>query len=72
MSGRKKPADETTFKRVLWFWTIASVVGGLIGGGVGMVWNAPFYFGFFLTLTLIGLIGLFALAVYVTNEQSRR
>jgi hypothetical protein len=34
-----------------------------------MWWNAPFYFGFFLTFTTVGLIGLFALAVHVTNEQ---
>jgi hypothetical protein len=69
MNARKGKGGGATIKSVLINWTIASVITGLIGGAAGMWWNAPFYFGFFLTFTTVGLIGLFALAVHVTNEQ---
>jgi len=53
-------------------WTVVSFVMGVIGGYIGVYLTAPFYFGFFMTFVLTGLIALFALAVHVTNEQNAK
>lgn len=62
-----------TLRNRFYAWTVASVIVGLLGGWVGRrFFDAPFYFGFFLAFTLVGLAGLFALAVHIENERERR
>ena len=58
--------------RKILVWTLISVIAGLIGGGVGMLFTAPFFFGFFMALVLTGLVALFAIAVDITNEQQKK
>ena len=53
-------------------WTVVSFAGGAIGGYIAEYLTAPFYFGFFFAWVLIGLIGMFMMAVHVTNEQLQR
>lgn len=55
--------------RVLLIWAILSLIGGGIGMVVGMLFGAPYYFGFFFGLTLIGLAGLFAVAAHISRYQ---
>ncbi|MDX1932305.1 MAG: hypothetical protein SFU56_06845 [Capsulimonadales bacterium] len=68
--------DETgrrwSFRAKAVLWSVISIVAGALGGWIGQSLSAPFYFGFFFTWVLVGLIGMFALAVHVTQEQERR
>ncbi len=46
---------------------LLAVGGGLAGGWLG----APFYFGFFCTFTLAGLITMFWLAAVISDSTGR-
>ena len=60
-------------KRVLII-SFASLAVGALGGYLGTMLTAPFYFGFFFGFVLAGLIGLFVLAAQVDgdHEKNRR
>lgn len=58
-------------KRILITTAIALVIGG-IGGYLGTILTAPFYFGFFFGFTLTGLIGMFALAAHIDGEHEKK
>lgn len=51
--------------------TLVSLAVGVAGGFVGIYLTAPFYFGFFLGLTLAGMIGMFALAAMIETEREK-
>lgn len=62
-----------TLRNRFFAWTVASVLLGFLGGWVGKrFFDAPFYFGFFCAFTMVGLAGLFALAVQLENDRERR
>ncbi|GAB4454598.1 MAG: hypothetical protein OHK0029_09380 [Armatimonadaceae bacterium] len=51
--------------------TVVSVVFGLIGGFVAHYLEAPFYFGFFFMVVLVGMITMFILAAQLESEQNQ-
>jgi uncharacterized protein (DUF58 family) len=57
-------------KRILII-TASSLAVGVLGGYLGTILTAPFYFGFFFAFVLAGLIGLFALAAMVEGEREK-
>ena len=57
-------------KRVLII-SIASLAVGALGGYLGTLLTAPFYFGFFFGFVLAGLIGLFVLAAQVDGDHEK-
>ncbi|MES2462348.1 MAG: hypothetical protein V4671_17325 [Armatimonadota bacterium] len=62
-----------SFRRVFLIWTAVAFVLGAAGSFLGNVmFSAPYYFGFFVIFTLVGLSGLFALAVLVDKSQNER
>ena len=65
----KNPRKPMSIGLKIILWTIASVLAGIISGYIGVLYAAPFFFGFFLAFVLVGLIALFAFAVHFTNEQ---
>ena len=59
--------------RVSLIWTLAAFVLGCLGSYLGKaIFSAPYYFGFFMVFTLVGLSGLLALAVLVDKQQNER
>jgi uncharacterized membrane protein YedE/YeeE len=73
-SGSERDNVSTTsFRRVFLTWTVIAFVLGALGSFLGhLVYSAPYYFGFFMIFTLVGLAGLFALAVLVDKQQNER
>jgi uncharacterized membrane protein YedE/YeeE len=74
-----QPGSETdnvkteSFRRVFLTWTVIAFLLGGLGSYLGNVmFSAPYYFGFFIIFTLVGLSGLFALAVLVDKQQNER
>lgn len=57
-------------KRILII-TVLSFLFGTIGGYLGTILTAPFYFGFFFGFVLTGLIGMFVLAAHVDGEHEK-
>ncbi|MBC8102940.1 MAG: hypothetical protein H7Z41_10175 [Cytophagales bacterium] len=63
----------TSVRRVFLGWTAAAFILGATGAYFGKnVFDAPYYFGFFVAFTLVGLAGMFALAVMVDKLQNQR
>ena len=61
----------SSVRRVTLGWSVAAFVLGCIGSYLGKaIFSAPYYFGFFMVFTLVGLSGLFALAVLVDKQQN--
>ncbi len=52
--------------------TAISLLVGAIGGYLGTILTAPFYFGFFFGFVLSGLIGMFALAAHIDGEHEKK
>lgn len=49
-------------------WLAAALIAGYAGGqGGATLVGAPFYFGFLVSFVLVGLAGLFALAVHAAQ-----
>jgi hypothetical protein len=62
-----------SFRRVFLIWTVVAFALGCLGSFLGnIMFSAPYYFGFFLIFSLVGLSGLFALAVLVDKQQNER
>ena len=57
--------------RVLIVGPVVTLLLGIGGGWVGGFLGAPFYFGFFFTFTLAGLIAMFWLAAVISSTSGR-
>ena len=57
--------------RVLIVGSILTLLLGIGGGWAGEWLNAPFYFGFFTTFTLAGLITMFWLAAVISDTPGQ-
>lgn len=73
-TGSEKDNVKTeSVRRVFLTWTVIAFGLGCLGSYLGnIMFSAPYYFGFFLIFTLVGLSGLFALAVLVDKQQNER
>ena len=71
--GERDNVKTESVRRVFLTWTVVSFVLGGLGSYLGnVIYKAPYYFGFFMIFTLVGLSGLFALAVLVDKQQNER
>lgn len=52
-------------------WTVLSFGLGALAGWIGTFFDAPFYFGFFFGWVLVGLTGMFVVAVHVADQMER-
>ncbi|MBC8142608.1 MAG: hypothetical protein H7Y38_14345 [Armatimonadetes bacterium] len=52
--------------------TAISLAVGALGGYLGTILTAPFYFGFFFGFVLAGLIGMFALAAQIDGDHEKK
>ncbi len=71
MENKKTPRRLSSFGIRVLVWTIVSVICAVIGGKVAEYLSAPFYFGFFFTGVLFGMIALFALAAYMSERDKK-
>ncbi len=71
--GQTDNVSTSSVVRVSLTWAVAAFVLGCLGSYLGKaIFSAPYYFGFFMVFTLVGLSGLFALAVLVDKQQNER
>lgn len=72
LTGSDKDNVKTdSVRRVFLTWSAVALVLGGLGSYLGnLLFHAPYYFGFFMIFTLVGLSGLFALAVLVDKQQN--
>lgn len=57
-------------KRVFIITLLALAFGGL-GGYLGTILTAPFYFGFGFGFVLVGMIGMFVLAAHIESQNNK-
>ncbi len=73
VDGERDNVKTESVRRVLLTWSVVAFALGCLGSYLGnVVYKAPYYFGFFVIFTLVGLSGLFALAVLVDKQQNER
>ncbi len=51
--------------------TLLSLAFGVVGGYLGTILTAPFYFGFGFGFVLVGMIGMFVLAAQIESGSDK-
>ncbi len=71
MTQPSSPKPRMPLKTLAIVAVVVSLAAGGLGAGVGALFGAPAYFGFFFGFTLAGLGGMFALANRIAQMQEK-